>query len=178
MECKPADSKAPEIMIERALDWLNYVFQLKFGESLLREHSETDNLKVQIHRFRGIDESGLRSLAKDLVKYSIERMDKRSLIDSLGLTNSNLGTLKLLQSLLSKYTDEQYAHDRMTPLFGAYDLRVADAHLSSSDVEECYSKLSVDRSAPFVHQAMQLIDSVQKAFGISGAELKRHAPDK
>jgi hypothetical protein len=64
----------------------------------------------------------------------------------------------------------------MTPLFGAYDLRVADAHLSSSDVNECYARLGVDRSIPLTKQAEQLIQNVADAFGITGTELRRHVP--
>jgi len=119
----------------------------------------------------------LRSLAKDKVKATIERINKKSLVDALGDGKSDQGTLKLLQALLSKYTEEKYAFKRMTPLFGVYDLRGADAHLSSSDVEECYSRLGVDRSAPLVQQAAQLIENVAEAFGVTGGDLRRHVPE-
>lgn len=176
MACKPASTKSPEFMIHHALGWIDQVFQEKFKIALFREHHEVEELSSKIHRFRAIDESGLRSLAKDLVKISVERINKKSLIDALGEGKSDQGTLKLLQRLLAKYTDEDYAYTRMTPLFGAYDLRGADAHLSSSDVNECYTRLGVDRSIPVTKQAEQLIQNVADAFGITGTELRRHVP--
>ncbi len=177
MECRPAQSIAPEELLVKALTWLDSVIQTKAGISLLREHHETEELEDRIVRFRGVDEAGLRSLAKDIVKYSIERINKKSLIKALGEQKSDQGTLKLLQRLLAKYTDEEYAHNRMTPLFGVYDLRGADAHLSSSDVEGCYTRLGVNRSAPLVIQGAQMIEKVAEAFGTTGGDLRKHAPD-
>src|SRR5690606_23882025 len=142
------------------ISWLDSVFQKKFGTALLRDHHEIEELEPRIHRFRATDENGLRSLAKDVVKATIERINKKSLVSALGEGKSEKGTLKLLQELLEKYTEESYAYRRMTPLFGVYDLRGADAHLSSSDIEECYARLGVDRSAPFIQQAATLIEHV------------------
>ena len=177
MACKPASTKSPEFMIHRALDWIDRVFQEKFKTALFREHHEVEGLSSKIHRFRAIDESGLRSLAKDLVKISIERINKNSLIDALGEGKLDQGTLKLLQRLLENYTNKEYAYSRMTPLFGAYDLRGADAHLSSSDVDESYARVGVDRTAPLIKQAEQLIQNVADAFGITGTELRTHVPE-
>lgn len=178
MECVPAESKSPEILIHSAISWLDHVFQKKFDSALLRDHHEIAALEGRIHRFRAIDENGMRSLAKDIVKATIERISKKSLVNALGDTRRDQGTLKLLQELLAKYTDEGYAYDRMSPLFGIYDLRAADAHLSSSDVEQCYVKVGVDRSAPLIQQAAQLIENVAKAFGVTGAELRGRVPDR
>jgi hypothetical protein len=113
-----------------------------------------------------------------LVKISIERINKKSLIEALGERKSDQGTLKLLQRLLAKYTDDDYAYRRMSPLFGTYDLRGADAHLSSSDVNDCYDRVGVDRSAPLTKQAEQLIQKVADAFGITGTELRTYVPDE
>ncbi|MDP2082999.1 MAG: hypothetical protein U0934_00475 [Pseudotabrizicola sp.] len=177
MACKPAGTKSPEFLLHSAISWLDGVFQQKFEAMLLRDHHEVEELEGRIHRFRGVDENGLRSLAKDVVKATIERINKTNLLRALGEGKTDQGTLKLLQKLLAKYTEESYAYKRMTPLFGVYDLRGADAHLSSSDIEECYSRLGVDRSAPLIQQAAQLIENVAEAFGVTGGDLRRHAPD-
>ncbi|WP_125182830.1 hypothetical protein [Minwuia thermotolerans] len=177
MACQPASTRSPEFLIHNALSWLDNVFRAKFGATLLRDHHEIEELEGRVHRFRATDENGLRSLAKDVVKATIERINKKSLVSALEEGKSDQGTLKLLQALLAKYTEETYAYERMTPLFGVYDLRGADAHLSSSDIEECYARLRVDRSAPLVQQAAQLIESVAEAIGVTGGDLNRHAPD-
>lgn len=177
MACNPASTKSPEFMFHYALDWIDQVFTETFDITLFRDHPEVEELASRIHRFRAMDESSLRSLAKDLVKVSIERINKKSLIDALGEGKSDQGTLKLLQRLLAKYTDEDYAYTRMTPLFGVYDLRGADAHLSGSDVNECYERVGLDRTLPLNKQAEQLMQSVADAFGVTGTELRKHVPD-
>ncbi|NEX48343.1 hypothetical protein [Pseudotabrizicola algicola] len=177
MACKPANTKSPEFLIQSAVSWLDHVFMKKFGESLLRDHHEVSDLSERIHRFRGLDEHGLRSLAKDIVKYSIERINKASLVRAIDGGKSDLGTLKLLQRLLAKYTEEGYAYRRMSPLFGIYDLRGADAHLSSSDIEDCYVRIGIDRTVPHIQQAAQMIENVAEAIGVTGGDLRKHVPE-
>lgn len=178
MQCQPAQTTAAENLLVEALSFLDSIFQEKFTTKLLREHHEVAELERKIFRFRGVDENGLRSLAKDIVKFSIERIDKKNLVNALGKKSSDKGTLKLLQELLTKYTDSDYAYQLMTPLFGVYELRTADAHLSQSDIDGCYSMLKVDRLAPFVQQAAQIIENVAEALGAAGSNLKEHAPDQ
>ena len=45
----------------------------------------------------------------------------------------------------------------MGPLFGIYDLRHADAHLASSEVDETLQRVGVDRAAPYVFQGYRLM---------------------
>jgi len=177
MACRPASTKSPEFLIESAVSWLDHVFTAKFGESLLRDHHEVSDLSIRIHRFRGLDEQGLRSLAKDIVKFTIERINKASLVRAIDEGKSDLGTIKLLQRLLAKYTDESYAYRRMSPLFGVYDLRGADAHLSSSDIEGCYVRIGIDRKAPHIQQAAQMVEKVAEAIGVTGGDLRKHVPE-
>jgi hypothetical protein len=175
MACDPAGSKSAENLLQHALTWLDSTFVEKFGHPLLREHDEVVTLVSRIHRFRAVDENGLRALAKDVVKITVERMNKQNLITALGEEKSSLGTLKLLQALLAKHTNKDYAYKLMTPLFGVYDLRGADAHLSGSDLEECYARLGVDRNDNLIAQATDLLMSVANSLGVAGTELKTHA---
>lgn len=178
MECVPADTKAPEALLPHAMKWLDGVFEQKFGHRLLRDHFEVDDLYERVHRFRATDEASLRSLAKDLTKLTIERIQKSSLKMVLPNADGSLGSLKLLQQLLAQYTDEEYAFKRMTPLYGIYDLRGSDAHLSASDIEESYKKLDLRRDEPMILQAASMIDCVTCTIGIIGGELNTHAPDQ
>lgn len=177
MECNPASTKAPEEMPTHALDWLNHVFVKKFDAVLIRDHHEVESLLDGMHRFRATDETGLRALAKDLVKITIERINKKSILKALGEDKSDRGTLKLLEQLLATHTDETYSRARMAPLFGLYDLRGADAHLSGADTEECYAKLRIDRDQPYVLQAATMIANIANTFGVIGNDLKECAPD-
>ena len=178
MECKPAESEPPELMLLRALKWINMNFEDKFGLPLVRDHREVEGLSNRIHRFRATSEIGLKELAKDVVKISIERINKRSLVSALKETKSNLGTLKLLEKLLARYTDKNYACQLMSPLFGVYDLRGSDAHLNSVDVEGCYTRIGIDPGKPLVVQGALLLEKVSDAFGVSGCVIKEHIPNQ
>ena len=178
MECNPAESKSPELLFFKALKHIDRVFYDKFGFVLLGKHHKAVSLAKKIHRFRAIDEDELLRLAKDVVRISIERLNKESLLGALGMKQSKIRTLKLLEKLLAKYTSEDYAYKQMTPLFGVYDLRQGDAHLPSSDIEDCYTRLGIDRDSPHVLQAVDLLQNVAEAFGVAGSELERHIRNK
>lgn len=174
MECEPASTTASEELIQKALNWLDNVFKDKFGGEILREHDEISFLKDRIHRFRATDEPSLRSLAKDIVKLTIERLDKKSLLAACKEADPKLGTLKLFERLLAEHTKAEHARARFATLFGIYDLRLADAHLSKSDIEGCYDRIGVDRDMPFVLQASTMMQQVADTIGVTATEIKKH----
>ena len=178
MQCEPAESDPPELMLLRALQWINMNFEDKFGLALLRDHHEVGSLSNRIHRFRATSEIDLKALAKDVVKISIERIDKKSLVTALGEKKSDLGTLKLLERLLGQYTGENYACRIMAPLFGVYDLRSSDAHLSHTNIEDSYTRIGIDRKKPLVVQGALLLEKVGTAFGVSGRVIEEHIPSQ
>ena len=47
----------------------------------------------------------------------------------------------------------------MAPLFGIYDLRLADAHIGSSKIASGKARAAVDDSSPPVMQGRQLLQS-------------------
>lgn len=172
MRCRPAATKAAEFLLDYAIDWIETAFQEKYSVKIFRDHDELSTLQSSIHRFRATDRSGLLALAKDMVKLTIERIEKRQLLNVLQLQRSDLGTLKLLEQIWAKHTDQKYAKASMAPLFGLYDLRLADAHLSASDLNDCYLRLGIDSSANLVSQAETLIKNVANTFGTAGTEIK------
>ena len=172
MACNRPSTVSPEKMLHDVLDWTGNIFKEKFNRILFRDHHELKELSLKIHRFRGIDESGLRSLAKDVCKFSIERIEKKSLMNLLDISQSNEGTLKLLQKLLNEHINDKFAYNLMKPLFGIYDIRNLDTHLASSDGEKYYKKLSIDRDQPLVKQAEQMIQSFAYNLGCIGNVIK------
>ena len=52
------------------------------------------------------------------------------------------------------------ARTLVSPLVGAYQLRLGDAHLPSSDLEKAYRLVRVDRGATRIKQGFQLLASV------------------
>lgn len=173
-ECRVAPTKAPEFLLGHSMDWLDSCCQEKYGRSILRGHVELDDVERRIHRFRALDENGLRGLTKDIVKFTIERLDKKALLKALDEKKSTSGTLKLLEQLLASVTADDFAKSRVAPLFGAYDLRLADAHLSSSDIASAYTRLGVNRDDIWLRQAETVLRNVADTIGVIGTQIKRH----
>jgi len=175
-ECRVADTKAPENLIGEAINWLRGCCEEKYQVDICKEHHEIEEIATRLHRFRAIDENGLRGLGKDIVKFTIERFDKKALKQILKLKKSDLGTLKLLQLILTSVTSEEFSKNHMAPLFGAYDLRGSDAHLASSDIEAAYTRINLDRSQPFIIQGQMLIQNVADTIGVIGTQIKVYVP--
>jgi hypothetical protein len=70
------------------------------------------------------------------------------------------GSLKSLEKYLATVVPEDKARNIMSPLVGAYELRVGDAHLPSSDIEEAYRLARVDSTAPGLQQGFRILTSV------------------
>ncbi|HKY82828.1 MAG TPA: hypothetical protein VJM09_15305 [Sphingobium sp.] len=161
MNCKPAGTQAPEAQIRKSLDALDDTFQERFGASLLREHDSIPMLLRRTHRFRAIELDGLLSLAKELNRLLMERVDMDALRGPAGLTaKDKLGTLKAMEKLLEQSLGQADARAMMAPLFGINDLRNADAHLGSSLVESGLRRANVDQAnANPVDQGRQLLET-------------------
>ena len=169
--------RSGEDLIKKAVEWTRKCAFKKYSIDIFRDHSEIVDIEKRLHRFRACDENGLRSLAKDCVKITIERLNKKALLQVLGLEKSNLGTLKLLERVLSSVTSEDFARSHMAPLYGAYDLRGADAHLSSSDIEGSYSRVMVNRDMPLFIQGEMLIKNVADTIGFIGTAIIKSKKD-
>jgi hypothetical protein len=73
------------------------------------------------------------------------------------------GSLKSLEKFIATSTSPDVAHSLMAPLFGAYELRLHDAHIGSTEIEETLSLVQVERKSPSVIQGFQLIAAVTGA---------------
>jgi hypothetical protein len=65
--------------------------------------------------------------------------------------------LKSLEKVLATVAGEERAHAALGPLHGVYNLRLADAHIASGDLDEAYALARVDRTLPFVMQGRDLL---------------------
>ncbi len=81
----------------------------------------------------------------------------------------NWASLKSLEKVLATVIGEDKARVALGPLHGIYNLRLADAHPTSKDLEEAYALARVDRALPFVMQGRDLLDTcVTSLYGIAG----------
>jgi hypothetical protein len=156
----PADTQPPEPFLPIGVAMLNDAFRKRFGVALFRPYTDPEEAFKACHRFRALTASGLYGLAKDLVRLVVEQIDTAAL-QRLVLPphNEKWGSLKSLEKVLATVTGEQRAHTTLGPLHGIYNLRLADAHVCSKDLEEAYALAGVDRTLPLVMQGRDLLIS-------------------
>jgi hypothetical protein len=157
---QPASTQAPEEYLQSGLELLRHISEQTFGEPILRKHDKMAEIAARCHRFRAVDESGLYSLAKDLARLTADLIDVASIRRLLSLSkDDSTGSLKLMERLLATRIPPETARSLLTPLVGTYELRLADAHLPSEDIEHAYRLAGVDPKAPPVLQGVQLLES-------------------
>jgi len=70
------------------------------------------------------------------------------------------GSLKSLENLLASKFDRERVKEATASLVGVYELRHADAHLPSSQMDGSFRRVGVDRSQPFINQGYTLLCNV------------------
>lgn len=161
MEVQPAATIAPEAELPRAVDALDSAFSSRYGTPLLREHDSVPALLRRVHRFLAAEAGGLLELSKELTRLFTERIDVDAIVTALALPKADKkpGSLKALEKLVAHHSSDAVAASMMAPLFGIYDLRLADAHIGSGKIASGKTRAGVDDSAPAVMQGRQLIHS-------------------
>ena len=71
--------------------------------------------------------------------------------------NTKWGSLKTIENLLALKMPQEEARKTLSPFVGVYELRHGDAHLPSSDIENSFNLIEIDRSLPSVIQGYQMI---------------------
>ncbi|MBN1408632.1 MAG: hypothetical protein JW956_12615 [Calditrichaceae bacterium] len=154
----PADTKSPEAHLPKAISLLNSILKDKVGIPLFREHQNLEEIIKYTHRFRSIDQSGFLSLAKDLARLTADSIDISPFkIYVTPPKKETWGSLKYLEKTLATKIDPDLARNIMSPFFGIYELRHADAHLPSSELEDALNLVQVNKDDPYVLQGFQLI---------------------
>jgi hypothetical protein len=73
--------------------------------------------------------------------------------------------------------DPDRAHRLIGPLVGIYDLRLADAHLPSSDLAEAFELARVDQGSSPLTQGLQLLTAAVRTL-VTLAHVLESAPRK
>jgi hypothetical protein len=156
---EPADTQAPERYLAEGIETLGRLLQDKAGVAAFRPHRDIPDVLRRAHRFRAVDRQGLLSLAKDLARVTADSLDAAAIRSGLKRADPKLGSLKSLESLLATQVGAERAREVMRPLFGVYELRLADAHLPKRELDETLEKVGVDQAAPHVVQGYQLLSA-------------------
>jgi len=160
VRAEPADTRAPETFFGQGIELINEISTQKLNFSLFRHHEIVPDLLSKVHRFRAVDESGLFALAKDIARLTADSLD----IDAMQKIvappkGTKWGSLKSLENLLASKIEPHDARLTMSALVGAYKLRLADAHLPSSEINEAFNLMNIDRNLPMIFQAYQMLCS-------------------
>ena len=156
----PADTHAPEKLLLRALRLLSSNFSLTYNMPLFKHEVSDIEFMQQISRFSSTNQDSLLRLAKELVRIFSDRLDTNSLRKLSNHPNrEKLGSNKLLQSILAQKTGEECAREVFSIIVGTYDMRLGDAHPTSSKIYEALNLACIDTQASYLHQGEQLISN-------------------
>lgn len=154
----PSDTQAPEAFLARELERLDKAIMATFGVAAFRPHSDTQKILAKCHRFRAMTFDGLLELAKDLARLSADSIDRAQLQTQLIMPKGeSWGSLKTLEKLVALKVGEELGRKLAGPLFGVYDLRLADAHLPSAGTTNALKNAGVDTNAPPVIQGQMML---------------------
>ncbi len=161
MKAAPAKTHAPEAVLRVMLDEVDAAARSWIGQPLFKQHDATASILATVHRFRALEDHGVLALAKDIARLIADRID----IGVLRKVTSppkgeSWGSLKSLEKALTTVAGDAQARAMLTPLVGAYQLRLGDAHLPSAEIEEAFRLAAVDLKAGKLEQGRQLLTSV------------------
>jgi hypothetical protein len=171
----PARTQAPEAFLGRSLSALATVGRTNLGFEILREHKDTSEIVRRAHRFRVSDRKGLFALAKDLARLTADSIDEKQLHKIVKPSGKeNWRGLKSLEKVLASKIGDERAKELMGPLFGVYDLRLADAHLSGSELDDAFRLVGIENDSPWVVQGRQLLHATVTALTVIRQEIERN----
>lgn len=160
VKVQPASTHAVEELLFEVMGMLEGGFRREFNVSLYShdlDHSET---MKHMSRFTSKDQASLLRLSKELVRVFSDRLDVRELRKlSTHSNKEKLGSNKLLQDVLAQKVGADKAREVFGPIVGAYDMRVGDAHPTSSKIGDALKLAGIDDSESFLRQGEQLISN-------------------
>jgi hypothetical protein len=165
VDANPADTQAPEPFLEIGIAKMNEASEKNLGIKIFRRHEYTSEIFAKIHRFRAIDEAGLFALSKDVARVTADDMDATAM-QSIAPPpkKTKWGSLKSLENLIALKVGTVHARKLTGPLVGVYELRLADAHLPSEELDSALTLGGIDKRAPLVFQGRALLESCARSF--------------
>nr|WP_314258562.1 hypothetical protein [uncultured Devosia sp.] len=158
VKASPADTIAPETKLARTLTAFGHGFADRYGVNLFTHDIDEKAVQQRIARFASVDHASLLTLAKELIRIFADRINVQGLRSlSTHKDRDHLGSIKLLQSLVSDKLGEDQARLIFSAIAGTYDMRVGDAHPTSSKIGDALRLAGIDTEKSFLRQGEQLI---------------------
>lgn len=160
VKAQPASTHAVEDLFFEVMAMLENGFRDTFGVPLFTHDINHSEVLKHISRFASKDQASLLRLAKELVRVFSDRLDVRELRKlSIHSNKDKLGSNKLLEDVLAQKVGPEKARKIFGPIAGAYDMRVGDAHPTSSKIGDALKLAGVDDSSSYLRQGEQLISN-------------------
>jgi hypothetical protein len=172
VRAQPASTHAVEESLFEIMDMLNNGFKQEFNVSLFSHDIDRSEALKTISRFTSTDQASLLRLAKEIVRVFSDRLNVQELRKLSTHSNKDkLGSNKLLQDVLAQKVGTDTARKVFGPIVGAYDMRVGDAHPTSSKIGEALELAGVDNENSFLRQGQQLISNFGESIWCIGKML-------
>ncbi|WP_158972594.1 hypothetical protein [Paraglaciecola sp. L3A3] len=169
VKAQPASTHAVEELLFKVMGMLEDGFQQEFNVVLYLHDLDRLEAMKQISRFASTDQVSLLRLAKELVRVFSDRLDVRELRKlSTHRNKEKLASNKLLQDVLAQKVGIDKAREVFGPLVGAYDMRVGDAHPTSSNIGDALKLAGIDENKSFLRQGEQLISNFGRSIWLVG----------
>jgi hypothetical protein len=160
VRAQPASTHAVEELLFKSMRMLEVGFRQEFNIILFTHDIDDAAVMQQVSRFASKDQASLLRLAKELVRVFSDRLDVRELRKlSTAPNKEKLGSNKLLQDVLAQKIGADKARRVFGPIVGAYDMRVGDAHPTSSKIGDALNLAGIDETKSFLRQGEQLISN-------------------
>lgn len=160
VKAQPASTHAVEDLFFEVMDMLENGFREAFDVPLFTHDINRLEAMKHVSRFASKDQASLLRLAKELVRIFSDRLDVRELRKLSTHSNKDkLGSNKLLEDVLAQKIGADKARKVFGPIAGAYDMRVGDAHPTSSKIGDALKLAGIDDRNSFLRQGEQLISN-------------------
>lgn len=171
-EANPASTCAVEKLLFRNIKLLETGFKDILNVDLFSKEINEHEFNEHISRFASKDQASLLRLAKELVRIFSDRLNVSELRQlSNHKDKGKLGSNKLLEDILAQKVGIEKAHEVFGVIAGVYDMRVGDAHPTSSKIGNALKLAKIDEKKSFLKQGEQLIHNFAESIWLIGVLL-------
>jgi hypothetical protein len=170
VKVQPASTHAAKEKLFGVMRMLEDGFQQNLGVALFNHDIDDHALMQQISRFASTDQTSLLRLAKEIVRVFSDRLNVRELRKvSTHADKEKLGSNKLLQDVLSQKVGTEKAREVFSPIVGAYDMRLGDAHPTSSKIGDALELAGIDTGLSYLRQGELLVHNFGRSVWLIGS---------
>lgn len=160
VNAQPAPTEPAEHLLFKCIEMLEKGFKKNFDTALFTHAVDLPTFTQQITRFASTDQASLLRLAKNLIRLFSDRINVKALRKlSNHAEKGKFGSNRLLEDVLGQRVGHETAHRVFGAIAGAYEMRLGDAHPTSSKIGDALKLAGIDASASNLRQGMQLISN-------------------